>query len=225
MYSMMMERECKGKYYMAGHFEEFERGTFLGFGIDYEEFESGPAQYTIAIVELSDGRVVVTAPDNIQFIHRRRGNGQGAPSVPVGADNALDNEIPADAVKAAGMENQRPQEVKKKKKRNRIDYGKIMALRNAGWSNEKIADEMRMTKASVATAISTYKKKCSVGGVRREVFSMWKKVKKSEKSGSRLWSHMLQKAIRLKYEVQQQSRSVGSRDRSQLRYSWADVTG
>ena len=93
MYSMMMERECKGKYYTAGHFEEFERGTFLGFGIDYEEFDGCPAQYTIAIVELSDGRVVVTTPDNIQFIHHLVGNSQSAPSVPAGADNVPDNEI------------------------------------------------------------------------------------------------------------------------------------
>lgn len=44
-------------------------------------------------------------------------------------------------------------------KRKKIDYGKIMALRKAGWDNARIAEEMCMTKASVATAISTYKKK------------------------------------------------------------------
>lgn len=47
--------------------------------------------------------------------------------------------------------------------RKRIDYGKIMALHNAGWSNQKIADEMGMTYAAVATAISTYKKKMGGG--------------------------------------------------------------
>lgn len=73
MYSMMMERECKGKYYSEDHFEEFESGKFLGFGIDYEEFDSGPAQYTTAIVELKDGKVIITTPDHIQFIHCRRG--------------------------------------------------------------------------------------------------------------------------------------------------------
>lgn len=51
-----------------------------------------------------------------------------------------------------------------KKTRQRLDYGKIMALHNAGWSNAKIADEMGMTYAAVATAISTYKKKMRVGG-------------------------------------------------------------
>lgn len=54
------------------------------------------------------------------------------------------------------------QQSKSKKTRQRIDYGKIMALHNAGWPNQKIADEMGMTYGAVATAISTYKKK--VGG-------------------------------------------------------------
>lgn len=50
-----------------------------------------------------------------------------------------------------------------KKTRQKLDYGKIMALHNAGWNNQKIADEMGMTYAAVATAISTYKKKMGGG--------------------------------------------------------------
>ena len=46
----------------------------------------------------------------------------------------------------------------------RIDYGKIAALRNAGWDNAKIADEMRMTKGAVAQAVS----KCRKGGMLNE---------------------------------------------------------
>ena len=46
---------------------EFENGEFLGFGVDYEEYENGFAQYTTAIVELQDGQVIVTSPENIQF--------------------------------------------------------------------------------------------------------------------------------------------------------------
>lgn len=154
MYSMMIERKCRGKYFVKRGFEEFENGTFLGFGIDFEEFESGPAQYTTAIVELTDGQVVVTTPDQIQFVHKRGRTDKGGLLDPVGAAEPPNDEIPSDTPKGSGTEKQEP------KKRKRIDYGKIMALRNAGWSNEKIADEMHMTKASVATAISTYKKKC-----------------------------------------------------------------
>lgn len=50
-----------------------------------------------------------------------------------------------------------------KKQRNRIDIGKIIALKNAGWSNIRIADEMDMQPQSVASAIYQYKKK---GGVK-----------------------------------------------------------
>ena len=46
------------------------------------------------------------------------------------------------------------------------NYGKIMPLRDAGWDNARIADEMGMSKAAVATAISVYKKR--QGGVRNE---------------------------------------------------------
>lgn len=46
----------------------------------------------------------------------------------------------------------------KKKARRKVDIGKIMALKNAGWDNGKIAEEMHLTKASVATMISKYRK-------------------------------------------------------------------
>ena len=48
----------------------------------------------------------------------------------------------------------------KRKRRSSIDIGKIMALKNAGWSNVKIADEMGMNPQSVANAIYQHKKKC-----------------------------------------------------------------
>ena len=51
-----------------------------------------------------------------------------------------------------------------KKQDKRIDYGKIAALRNAGWNNSKIADEMHMTKGAVAQAVS----KCRKGGLLNE---------------------------------------------------------
>lgn len=50
------------------------------------------------------------------------------------------------------------------KPKRRIDYGKIMALHNAGWNNAKIADEMGMTRTAVAQAIYMYKKKHETAG-------------------------------------------------------------
>lgn len=35
-----------------------------------------------------------------------------------------------------------------------IDFGKILALHNAGWSSAKIADEMRMTEDEYCEAIT-----------------------------------------------------------------------
>lgn len=51
-----------------------------------------------------------------------------------------------------------------KPRRNSIDMGKVMALRDAGWSYGKIADEMGMSKQSVCNAISRWKKAHGTGG-------------------------------------------------------------
>lgn len=45
-----------------------------------------------------------------------------------------------------------------KPRRNSVDIGKIMALRDAGWSINKIADDMGLSKQSVWNAISRWKK-------------------------------------------------------------------
>jgi len=62
--------------------------------------------------------------------------------------------IPQDADATSGQE-------QPKKRRKPIDIGKVMALRNAGWSTGKIADEMGMQPQSVSNAIYQYKKKNS----------------------------------------------------------------
>lgn len=65
-------RKCKGKYniYENGkwHSHEFELGYFHQWGTNYEEFESGPGNYTVAIVELPDGRIVMPVADDIVFL-------------------------------------------------------------------------------------------------------------------------------------------------------------
>lgn len=68
------------------------------------------------------------------------------------------NVCPATDVTSTEEPEQQEQALEKKRRR-RIDYGKLMALRKAGWSHKDIADEMGMTKAAVATAICTYLKK------------------------------------------------------------------
>lgn len=72
MYNITMGRKCRGKYEAENYLEQFEDGTFLGFGIETEELESGLSHYTTAIVELKDGKVIVTTPERIQFTDMRR---------------------------------------------------------------------------------------------------------------------------------------------------------
>lgn len=62
-------RNCKGRYYKDGNFIDFELGYFHQWGINYEEFgEFGVGNYTVAIVELPDGKVVTPTVDDICFI-------------------------------------------------------------------------------------------------------------------------------------------------------------
>jgi len=62
-------RRCSGKYFVRGQgFIEFKLGYFHKWGVDSEEVDAGALNYTIGIVELSDGSVVTVIPENIKFI-------------------------------------------------------------------------------------------------------------------------------------------------------------
>jgi len=47
-------------------------GTFKQYGTDYEDFETGPAQYPIAIVEIDDGTVRSVPVGMIEFIIKKK---------------------------------------------------------------------------------------------------------------------------------------------------------
>jgi len=66
-------RRCKGKcnIYENGKRSslEFDLGYFHEWGVNYEEFvDSGPGNYSVAIVELPDGRIVMPVADDIAFL-------------------------------------------------------------------------------------------------------------------------------------------------------------
>lgn len=67
-----MLRKCKGKYGFweknKWTYEDFELGYFHYFGCDYEEFETGAGNYSVAIIELPDGKVVKVNPNDLQFL-------------------------------------------------------------------------------------------------------------------------------------------------------------
>ena len=164
MNSVFAGRECRGKYYVknekgaGGSFQEFDSATFLGFGDDYEEFESGPAQYTTAIVVLPDGRVATTAPEFIQFISKKRIKPEKPLTGSVEASEPANDEIPSKDNKDGQRDKETAKRtIKEPSKRKRVDHGKIRALKNEGWSNKDIADEMHMTPRAVANSLSTHK--------------------------------------------------------------------
>jgi hypothetical protein len=48
--------------------DHWQEGFFHQWGIDYEEFETGPGNFTVGIVETSDGKIHTPVPSNIQFL-------------------------------------------------------------------------------------------------------------------------------------------------------------
>lgn len=61
-------RKCKGRYYKKNQYNDFEMGYFHQWGCNYEEFETGAGNYSVAIVELPNGEIIMPSPDDIQFL-------------------------------------------------------------------------------------------------------------------------------------------------------------
>lgn len=51
----------------VGHKDLLE-ARFHQWGSEYEEFESGPGNYTVAVVEFADGSVGTVMPEHIRFL-------------------------------------------------------------------------------------------------------------------------------------------------------------
>jgi len=47
---------------------EAQAGIFHQWGVAYEEFETGPGNYSTAIVELTDGTIITPPAYMVQFI-------------------------------------------------------------------------------------------------------------------------------------------------------------
>lgn len=48
--------------------EFIHEGLFHGWGFNYEEFDSGPGNFSIALIENPDGTISEVLPQNIKFI-------------------------------------------------------------------------------------------------------------------------------------------------------------
>jgi hypothetical protein len=49
-------------------YEDVCEGKFHGWGVEYEEFESGPGNYSVAIIELPDGTMQTLVPWLVRFL-------------------------------------------------------------------------------------------------------------------------------------------------------------
>ena len=68
----MRQVECKRITYehngsITNKREVTVTGLFHGWGSAYEEFDAGPGNFTIAIVELDDGQIETFIPELIKF--------------------------------------------------------------------------------------------------------------------------------------------------------------
>jgi hypothetical protein len=48
--------------------EDATEGKFHDWGVEFEEFENGPGNYTVAIVEMPDGSIQTLVPWLIRFL-------------------------------------------------------------------------------------------------------------------------------------------------------------
>lgn len=62
-------RPCKATLYKKGEAKEVT-GRFHLWGSNYEEFETGPGNFTTAIIELDDGCVVSCPAETVKFLDR-----------------------------------------------------------------------------------------------------------------------------------------------------------
>lgn len=60
-------RPCKAIFYKSGKAEDVF-GYFHQWGVNYEELETGPGNFTTAIIETHDGCVVSCPAETVQFL-------------------------------------------------------------------------------------------------------------------------------------------------------------
>jgi len=65
---IVLKRTWPHGYNQPAVVEEIGVGEFHCWGSGYEEFEAGPGNYTIAIVEMPDGAIITPNPCDVVFI-------------------------------------------------------------------------------------------------------------------------------------------------------------
>ncbi len=62
-------RPCKAATWVKNEKKEVT-GRFHRWASDYQEFEDGPGNFTVALVETDDGKIVACAAETVQFLDR-----------------------------------------------------------------------------------------------------------------------------------------------------------
>jgi hypothetical protein len=62
---MKTRRSCLGHNIGT---EDLVEGKFHGWGVEYEEFENGLGNYSVAIVEIADGTTQTLIPSLVRFL-------------------------------------------------------------------------------------------------------------------------------------------------------------
>lgn len=60
-------RKCAGKYYKYGY-HDFDLGYFHQWGCDFDSNADLPGNFSVAIVELPDGTIIMPRADDIKFL-------------------------------------------------------------------------------------------------------------------------------------------------------------
>ena len=63
-------RPCTARLYKNGEWKSVT-GLFHCWGVDYEEFQVGAGNFTVAVIELPNGEVVTCAADKVVFLDRK----------------------------------------------------------------------------------------------------------------------------------------------------------
>lgn len=99
-------------------------------------------------------RILVNGGTNNVFL--QIGDEQIPAETAVKVWEALEVNVPSDQPSEIPVEKKQE---KKQPKRRPLDDGKILALRTAGWSLQKIADEMNVSQQTIANHLDAMKEK------------------------------------------------------------------
>lgn len=122
---------------------EHENIGYIAIGTRITKVSAGEDEVTLSGTEFAENHYCQKCVEKIKAFIRS-------------AEQTEEQKEDVALVKPTNPETEPPQKPKERKK---VDMGKILALRKAGWSYEKIADEMGLKPSTIPAYICNYKRK------------------------------------------------------------------